>query len=124
MPPAAATAGTVAPLRFSMFELAAILATIPAGAIDGAAVKRAFASATTSPRALGPDLHCGQHPWPGEQSHCRSDLMVYKVVNQGGQVVRQPLPGVPGLLGRRAWKVVLLPDSTGSVLVCRRGNGT
>jgi branched-chain amino acid transport system substrate-binding protein len=74
----------------ALYELAAILATIPAGPIDSNAVKQAFASSSTSPGWLGPDLHCGQHPWPGERSHCRTDLMVYKVVSQGGQVVRQP----------------------------------
>ena len=45
----------------------------------------------TSPGYLGPDLHCGAKPWPTEPSHCRADILVYKVVNDGGNVVRQPV---------------------------------
>jgi len=73
-----------------MFELASILSTIPAGAIDGTAINKAFTS-KTSPGYLGPDLHCGESPWPTEKSHCRADILTYKVVkDESGNIVRQP----------------------------------
>jgi branched-chain amino acid transport system substrate-binding protein len=76
----------------SMYELTSILETIPAGPIDSAAITKAFADAKTSPGYLGPDLHCGQHPWAAEPSHCRADILVYKVVkDDSGNIVRQPI---------------------------------
>jgi branched-chain amino acid transport system substrate-binding protein len=75
----------------AMFELTSILETIPAGAINAAAVTKAFTDAKTSPGYLGPDLHCGEQPWPTEKSHCRADILTYKVVKDDtGKVVRQP----------------------------------
>ncbi len=75
----------------SMFELTSILQTIPAGKISGAAITKAFADAKTSPGYLGPDLHCGSHPWPHEESHCRGDILVYKVAKDAaGNIVREP----------------------------------
>jgi branched-chain amino acid transport system substrate-binding protein len=76
----------------AMYELKSILETIPAGPIDSAAITKAFADAKTSPGYLGPDLHCGQPPWPTEPSHCRADILVYKVIkDDSGNVVRQPV---------------------------------
>jgi branched-chain amino acid transport system substrate-binding protein len=74
-----------------MFELASLLSTIPAGPINGAAINKAFTDAKTSPGYLGPDLHCAEQPWPTEKSHCRADILTYKVVkDESGNIVRQP----------------------------------
>jgi branched-chain amino acid transport system substrate-binding protein len=76
----------------SMFELTSILSTIPAGPINSATINKAFTDAKTSPGHLGPDLHCGEQPWPTEKSHCRADILTYKVVkDDAGNIVRPPI---------------------------------
>ncbi|GAA0920944.1 ABC transporter substrate-binding protein [Virgisporangium aurantiacum] len=77
----------------SMFELADILRTIPAGsAITTERVFEAFRAAKTSPGHLGSDLHCGAPPYPAEPANCRADVLVFKVVERtDGSVGKEPV---------------------------------
>ena len=63
----------------SMFELKSIMETIK-GPITPASFKAAMNSGKTTPGHLGSDLKCGQKPWPTETSHCRADILIWKVV--------------------------------------------
>jgi len=73
----------------AFFELTSILDTIK-GPITPDSVKAAFAASTDSPGHLGPDLHCASHPWTTEKSHCRADILVWKVVAGPNGPVREP----------------------------------
>lgn len=77
----------------AMFELKAILETIK-GTITSKSFKAAMNSGKTTPGYLGSDLKCGQKPWPTETSHCRADILVWKVVAGPSGPTREP--AVPG----------------------------
>ena len=62
-------------------EIAFILETIT-GPITAESVTAAFANAGDSPGWFGPDLRCGQAPWPPEPSHCMSEIAVWQVVKR------------------------------------------
>ena len=70
-------------------EIAFILETIK-GPITAESVTQAFATAGTTPGWFGPDLRCGQAPWPAESSSCGSQIAVWKVVlNEDGTIGRE-----------------------------------
>jgi branched-chain amino acid transport system substrate-binding protein len=71
-------------------ELKLILQTIPKGPITPDTVKAAFAAAKDIPGFFGTALHCGNPPFAIEKSHCRDDLLVFKVVKSDAGVVREP----------------------------------
>jgi branched-chain amino acid transport system substrate-binding protein len=73
----------------AFFELKSILETIK-GPITADSVKAAFAASKDSPGYLGPDLHCASHPWTTEKSHCRADILVWKVVAGANGPIREP----------------------------------
>ncbi len=73
----------------AFFELKSILETIK-GPITPESVKAAFAAAKDIPGHLGPNLHCADHPWTSEKSHCRADILVWKVVAGPSGPVREP----------------------------------
>ena len=75
----------------SMQELRDILETIPAGTVDAKSVKAAVAGAKGIPGFVGPDVNCALKPWPTEPQSCRADVMVLKVENKDGKVVRVPI---------------------------------
>lgn len=77
----------------AMFELKSILETIT-GPITSKSFKAAMNSGKTTPGHLGSDLKCGQKPWPTETSHCRADILVWKVVAGPNGPTREP--AVPG----------------------------
>lgn len=60
-------------------EIEFILETIE-GPITPASIAGAFANAGETPGWFGPNLRCGQAPWPPEPSHCMSEIMVWQVV--------------------------------------------
>ena len=62
-------------------EIEFILETIT-GPITAESVTEAFANASDSPGWFGPNLRCGQAPWPPEPSHCMSEIMVWQVVKR------------------------------------------
>ena len=49
------------------------------GPITGESVRDAFANAGETPGWFGPNLRCGQAPWPAESSHCGSQIAVWQV---------------------------------------------
>ena len=60
------------------------------GPITAESITEAFATAGTTPGWFGPDLRCGQVPWPAESSHCGSQIAVWKVVlNEDGTIGRE-----------------------------------
>lgn len=73
----------------AMFELKSILETIK-GPITTKSIKAAMNSGRTTPGHLGADLKCGQKPWPTEFSHCRADILVWKVVAGPNGPTREP----------------------------------
>ena len=73
----------------SMFELKSIMETIK-GPITPASFKAAMNSGKTTPGHLGSDLKCGQKPWPTETSHCRADILIWKVVAGPNGPTREP----------------------------------
>ena len=60
-------------------EIEFVLETIT-GPITAESVTEAFGNAGDSPGWFGPNLRCGQAPWPPEPSHCMSEIMVWQVV--------------------------------------------
>ena len=62
-------------------EIEFVLETIT-GPITAESVTEAFANASDSPGWFGPNLRCGQAPWPPEPSHCMSEIMVWQVVKR------------------------------------------
>ncbi len=77
----------------AMFELKSIMETIK-GAITPTSFKAAMNAGKTTPGFLGADLKCGAKPWPTETSHCRADILVWKVVAGPNGPTREP--AVPG----------------------------
>ena len=73
----------------AIFELRAILESIK-GPINATSIKAAFNSGKTTPGTLGGDLKCGQKPWPTETSHCRADILIWKVVAGPAGPTREP----------------------------------
>ena len=70
-------------------EIEFVLETIE-GPITSESVALAFATAGTTPGWFGPDLRCGQAPWPAESSHCGSQIAVWRVVlNEDGTIGRE-----------------------------------
>ena len=49
------------------------------GPITGESVRDAFANAGETTGWFGPNLRCGQAPWPAESSHCASQIAVWQV---------------------------------------------
>ena len=62
-------------------EIAFVLETIE-GPITATSVSDAFTSSGETPGWFGPNLKCGQAPWPPESSHCMSHIMVWKVIEK------------------------------------------
>ncbi|WP_419914087.1 ABC transporter substrate-binding protein [Candidatus Poriferisodalis sp.] len=60
-------------------EIEFILETIE-GPITPESITDAFTNAGETPGWFGPNLRCGQAPWPPESSHCMSEIMVWQVV--------------------------------------------
>lgn len=60
-------------------EIEFILETIE-GPITANSITDAFTNAGETPGWFGPNLRCGQAPWPPESSHCMSEIMVWQVV--------------------------------------------
>lgn len=60
-------------------EIEFILETIE-GPITPESITDAFTNAGETPGWFGPNLRCGQAPWPPESSHCTSQIMVWQVV--------------------------------------------
>lgn len=73
------------------FEMREILETID-GEITAAAVDAAFENAGETGGWLGPDLRCGEAPWPAEASHCGSEIIVWQVQEfEDGTIGRAPV---------------------------------
>jgi branched-chain amino acid transport system substrate-binding protein len=60
------------------FEIRPILESI-VGEITSESIIEAFQTAGTTPGWLGPDLHCGETPWPSEPAHCSGEIAVWRV---------------------------------------------
>ncbi|WP_420625634.1 ABC transporter substrate-binding protein [Candidatus Poriferisodalis sp.] len=74
-------------------ELEFILETIE-GPITPESVIAAFGNAGETPGWFGPNLRCGQAPWPAESSHCTSEIMVWQIQERDdGTVGRVPIGG-------------------------------
>lgn len=73
------------------FEMREILETIE-GDITAASVDDAFENAGPTAGWLGPDLRCGEAPWPAESSHCGSEIIVWQVQQfEDGTIGRAPV---------------------------------
>ena len=74
-------------------ELEFILETIE-GPITPESVIAAFGNAGETPGWFGPNLRCGQAPWPAESSHCTSEIMVWQIQERDdGTMGRVPIGG-------------------------------
>ena len=73
-------------------EIAFILETIE-GPITPESITDAFANAGETPGWFGPNLRCGQAPWPAESSHCMSHIMVWQVVEADDGSLRRIVVG-------------------------------
>lgn len=73
-------------------EIEFILETIE-GPITAESITDAFANAGPTPGWFGPDLRCGQAPWPPESSHCMSHIMVWQVVEDDDGTLRRVVVG-------------------------------
>ena len=74
-------------------ELEFILETIE-GPITAESIIAAFGNAGETPGWFGPNLRCGQAPWPAESSHCTSEIMVWQIQERDdGTVGRVPIGG-------------------------------
>ena len=48
----------------------------------------------STPGWLGPNLRCGEAPWPAESSHCGSQIMVWQIIERDdGTLGRVPIGG-------------------------------
>lgn len=61
------------------------------GDITAESVQNAFDSAGTTPGWFGPDLNCGQAPWPAETSHCRAEIAVWEVAERDDGTIGREL---------------------------------
>ncbi|WP_428116755.1 ABC transporter substrate-binding protein [Candidatus Poriferisodalis sp.] len=62
------------------------------GPITAESVTAAFANAGETPGWLGPNLRCGEAPWPAESSHCGSEIMVWQIIERDdGTLGRVPV---------------------------------
>ena len=74
-------------------ELEFILETIE-GPITAESIIAAFGNAGETPGWFGPNLRCGQAPWPAESSHCTSEIMVWQIQERDdGTMGRVPIGG-------------------------------
>ena len=73
-------------------EIKFILETIE-GPITSESITDAFANAGETPGWFGPNLRCGQAPWPPESSHCMSHIMVWQVVEADDGSLRRIVVG-------------------------------
>ena len=73
-------------------EIEFILETIE-GPITPESITDAFANAGETPGWFGPNLRCGQAPWPPESSHCMSHIMVWQVVEADDGSLRRIVVG-------------------------------
>ncbi|WP_419943778.1 ABC transporter substrate-binding protein [Candidatus Poriferisodalis sp.] len=73
-------------------EIEFILETIE-GPITPESITDAFANAGETPGWFGPNLRCGQAPWPPESSHCMSHIMVWQVVEAEDGSLRRIVVG-------------------------------
>ncbi len=73
-------------------EIQFILETIE-GPITSDSITEAFATAGETPGWFGPNLRCGQAPWPPESSHCMSHIMVWQVVEADDGSLRRIVIG-------------------------------
>jgi branched-chain amino acid transport system substrate-binding protein len=81
-----------AALSFSfMQDLKTLLETIPEGPIDAASIAKAKDVDQSLPSFNAADFNCGAKVWPAEPSYCRAGLLILKVVDQDGTLVREPL---------------------------------
>ncbi len=64
------------------------------GPITAESITAAFANAGETPGWLGPNLRCGEAPWPAESSHCGSQIMVWQIIERDdGTLGRVPIGG-------------------------------
>ena len=62
------------------------------GPITAESITAAFANAGETPGWLGPNLRCGEAPWPAESSHCGSQIMVWQIIERDdGTLGRMPI---------------------------------
>lgn len=73
-------------------EIEFILETIE-GPITSESITDAFTNAGETPGWFGPNLRCGQAPWPPESSHCMSHIMVWQVVEADDGSLRRIVVG-------------------------------
>ena len=73
-------------------EIEFILETIE-GPITPESITDAFAHSGETPGWFGPNLRCGQAPWPPESSHCMSHIMVWQVVEAEDGTLRRIVVG-------------------------------
>ena len=73
-------------------EIEFILETIE-GPITAESITDAFANSGETPGWFGPNLRCGQAPWPPESSHCMSHIMVWQVVEAEDGTLRRIVVG-------------------------------
>ncbi len=73
-------------------EIQFILETIE-GPITSESITDAFTNAGETPGWFGPNLRCGQAPWPPESSHCMSHIMVWQVVEADDGSLRRIVVG-------------------------------
>ena len=73
-------------------EIKFILETIE-GPITSESITDAFTNAGETPGWFGPNLRCGQAPWPPESSHCMSHIMVWQVVEADDGSLRRIVVG-------------------------------
>ena len=81
-----------ASLSFSfMQDLKTLLETIPEGPINSESITKAKNTDQTLPSFNASDFNCGAKMWPAEPAYCRAGLLILKVVDKDGKLVREPL---------------------------------
>jgi branched-chain amino acid transport system substrate-binding protein len=81
-----------AALSFSfMQDLKTLLETIPEGPINAESIAKAQHTDQSLPSFNAADFNCGVKVWPAEPSYCRAGLLILKVIDKNGTLVREPL---------------------------------
>ena len=81
-----------ATLSFSfMQDLKTLLETIPEGPINAESIAKAKNTDQTLPSFNAADFNCGAKVWPAEPAYCRAGLLILKVVDKDGKLIREPL---------------------------------
>jgi hypothetical protein len=74
-----------------MQDLKTLLETIPDGPINADSIAKAKNADQSLPSFNAADFNCGVKVWPAEPAYCRAGLLILKVVQKDGKLIREPL---------------------------------